>query len=143
MLDEKIREIIDEILKDPELTNEIISGYEGKYPDITEKEIIARLSKALASEYSEVADDEARLLQRKASLNVATSKALRYLPDSGEMGTTKIRIKEAAKVSTNSSSTGLDTGVVADLLNKCGDDFTLEITKKRTNVTEIDEELDG
>jgi alkylhydroperoxidase/carboxymuconolactone decarboxylase family protein YurZ len=143
MTTKEIQDAVDEIMNDPELAEDIISGYEKKYPNITADEIIADLYERLAHEYSEVADDETRLHQRKSSLNTIANKSLNCSSDSGESRITKINIKQAAKVAMDSSSTGFDTSVVADYFSQFASDFTAKRTKKSKSINEIDEELSG
>lgn len=139
-MNDEFEKIYREISQDPDLFNQLVTGYLKKHPESSKEEIASYIMKLISNEYNKEADDDKIRLQKDITRSRILCKALDCLPDSGDIKSKKGLIKEAI-VGVSSSSTSYEREKLADILSDCSTSTTLKTRKRRSASDEIDREM--
>lgn len=127
-MNDKIEEIYNEIVRDPDLLDEIIEEHVKQNPNLSPEEIHSFLLHYIALELLKEADEEKKLRQKSIARDRIISKSLNNIPDSGEVKVTKAEIKNACCAVSN-SSTGYEKEHLGDLLKDYSTSHSINIRK--------------
>lgn len=139
-MNDEIAEIYDEIVRDPDLLDEIIGEYVKQHPNISAEEIHSFLLQHISLELSKEADEEKKLRQKSITRDRIISKTLDNISDSGEVRVSKAEIKNAV-CAVSDSSTGHEKENLADLLKDYSTSHSINIRKRNEAKDEIDRGL--
>ena len=140
-MDESIKNIYDEIVRDPDLFDTLVTKCIKEHPDSTHEDIILYIIKLVEHECAKEADEDKIRRQKAISRERVLSKALDSIPDSGDTITIKSSIKEAALAVSNSSAGYGNKETLSDLLSQYSTTHSLKIKKRRDASDEIGREL--
>jgi hypothetical protein len=129
-MDDSIEEIYNEIVKDPDVFDDLVKSYLNEHPHSSPEEIHLYIIKIAGDKLSQEADSDKKRRQKDIARDRVLSKALNNLPDSGDENATKKQIKSASSDVSN-SGTGHERENLADLLIEYSDRGLLRIKKIR------------